>query len=113
MEGSATRAATAKRFRSWFRMPFNCSKRLTEACKCQTYNKAGFQGLGLYVSLLNRLSRHLTFFGDIHHDCPRFQPGLSANPDPLAQPAAVIIFGGLILLLALYFVGAEQGATSL
>src|SRR5260363_441954 len=89
MEGSATRAATAKRFWSWFRMPFNCSKRLTEACKCQTYNKAGFQGLGLYVSLLNRLSRHLTFFGDIHHYLHRFQSSRSANPDPLARTAAV------------------------
>src|SRR5260363_340067 len=98
MEGSATRAATAKRFGSWFRMPFNCSKRLTEACKCQTYNKAGFQGLGLYVSLLNRLSRHLTFFGYIHHDWHRFQSSRSANPDPRARTAAVDHLRRLIIV---------------
>jgi Probable cobalt transporter subunit (CbtB) len=41
--------------------------------------------------------------------------------NPVALPAPIpvkellpwVIFGGLLLLLALYFVGAEQGATSL
>ncbi|MGI4982260.1 MAG: CbtB domain-containing protein [Janthinobacterium lividum] len=41
--------------------------------------------------------------------------------DPAVQPAALplreilpwAVFAGLLLLLALYFVGAEQGATSL
>jgi hypothetical protein len=44
--------------------------------------------------------------------------------DPVAQPAQPVpiplhellpwaIFGGLLLLLALYFVGAEEGATSI
>ncbi|MFZ0207124.1 MAG: CbtB-domain containing protein, partial [Roseiarcus sp.] len=40
---------------------------------------------------------------------------------PTAQPAAIpvrealpwVIFAGLILLLAIYFVGAEEGATSI
>jgi hypothetical protein len=32
---------------------------------------------------------------------------------PLREIAPWAIFGGLILLLALYFVGAEEGATSL
>jgi hypothetical protein len=40
---------------------------------------------------------------------------------PAAQPVAIpvgellpwAVFGGLLLLLAIYFVGAEQGATSL
>ena len=32
---------------------------------------------------------------------------------PIAQVLPWVVFGGLILLLALYFVGAEQGATSL
>lgn len=32
---------------------------------------------------------------------------------PLADAAPWVLFGGLLLLLALYFVGAEQGATSL
>ncbi|HXC28630.1 MAG TPA: CbtB-domain containing protein [Stellaceae bacterium] len=40
---------------------------------------------------------------------------------PPARPAAIplreilpwLVFGGLILLLALYFIGAEQGATSI
>jgi hypothetical protein len=41
-----------------------------------------------------------------------------ARPDaPVAIPVREIVpwavFGGLLLLLALYFVGAEQGATSI
>jgi len=39
----------------------------------------------------------------------------AAVPTPIPVRAALpwVIFGGLILLLALYFVGAEEGATSL
>src|SRR5260364_387157 len=94
-------------------MPFNCSKRLTEACKCQTYNKAGFQGLGLYVSLLNRLSRHLISLEIFIMTDTVFNPAVQPIPIPVRELLPWIIFGGLILLLALYFVGAEQGATSL
>jgi len=44
-----------------------------------------------------------------------------ANLAPSVRPAAIpvreilpwAIFGGLLLMLAIYFVGAEQGATSL
>jgi len=32
---------------------------------------------------------------------------------PLREILPWLVFGGLLLLLALYFVGAEQGATSL
>ena len=32
---------------------------------------------------------------------------------PIGQILPWFVFGGLLLLLALYFVGAEQGATSL
>ena len=32
---------------------------------------------------------------------------------PLAQVLPWVVFAGLILLLSVYFVGAEQGATSL
>lgn len=42
---------------------------------------------------------------------------LSSQARPLPIPVGEIlpwgIFGGLLLMLALYFVGAEQGATSL
>ena len=34
-------------------------------------------------------------------------------PIPLSEIAPWAVFGGLLLLLAIYFVGAEQGATSL
>jgi hypothetical protein len=35
------------------------------------------------------------------------------TPIPLRELLPWVVFGGLLLLLALYFVGAEQGATSL
>ena len=43
------------------------------------------------------------------------RPGLgtAARPIPVSEVLPWAIFGGLMLLLALYFVGAEQGATSL
>lgn len=37
----------------------------------------------------------------------------ATEPIPVREIIPWAIFGGLILLLALYFVGAEQGATSL
>ena len=40
-------------------------------------------------------------------------PPLSPAVIPLREILPWAIFGGLILLLALYFVGAEQGATSI
>ncbi|CAE6827832.1 CbtB domain-containing protein [Paraburkholderia haematera] len=41
------------------------------------------------------------------------QPVAQPTPIPLRELLPWIVFGGLLLLLALYFVGAEQGATSL
>ena len=35
------------------------------------------------------------------------------TPIPLRELLPWIVFGGLLMLLALYFVGAEEGATSL
>lgn len=50
-----------------------------------------------------------------------FDPASLAASQALVQPTPIplrellpwVVFGGLLLLLALYFVGAEQGATSL
>jgi hypothetical protein len=42
-----------------------------------------------------------------------FAPTLPATTIPLREWMPWAIFGGLILLLAIYFVGAEHGATSL
>ncbi|HEY4074702.1 MAG TPA: CbtB-domain containing protein [Herbaspirillum sp.] len=46
-----------------------------------------------------------------------FNPSAEAEPIPVPIPAGEllpwVVFGGLLLLLAIYFVGAEQGATSL
>jgi hypothetical protein len=42
-----------------------------------------------------------------------FTPSLPAAVIPLREWLPWAIFAGLILLLAIYFVGAEQGATSL
>ena len=39
------------------------------------------------------------------------QPAIT--PIPLRELLPWIVFGGLLMLLALYFVGAEEGATSL
>jgi hypothetical protein len=41
------------------------------------------------------------------------QPVFQPTPIPLRELLPWVVFGGLLLLLALYFVGAEQGATSL
>ena len=40
------------------------------------------------------------------------RPVVLPAPIPLGQIAPWALFGGLLLLLALYFVGAEEGATS-
>jgi hypothetical protein len=42
-----------------------------------------------------------------------FTPATRPAPIPLRDIVPWAVFGGLICLLALYFVGAEQGATSL
>jgi hypothetical protein len=42
-----------------------------------------------------------------------FSTATTTAPIPLGQVIPWAIFAGLILLLALYFVGAEEGATSL
>lgn len=41
------------------------------------------------------------------------QPVAQPTPIPLRELLPWVVFGGLLMLLALYFVGAEQGATSL
>ncbi|WP_133648300.1 CbtB domain-containing protein [Paraburkholderia flava] len=42
-----------------------------------------------------------------------FQPAAQPAPIPLRELLPWFVFGGLLLLLAIYFVGAEEGATSL
>ncbi len=42
-----------------------------------------------------------------------FNQTVQPTPIPVHELLPWIVFGGLLLLLALYFVGAEQGATSL
>jgi hypothetical protein len=42
-----------------------------------------------------------------------FQPVAQPAPIPLRELLPWFVFGGLLLLLAIYFVGAEEGATSL
>ncbi|HLH90457.1 MAG TPA: CbtB-domain containing protein [Xanthobacteraceae bacterium] len=39
--------------------------------------------------------------------------GTAVRPIPVSELLPWAIFAGLMLLLALYFIGAEQGATSL
>lgn len=40
-------------------------------------------------------------------------PGVRPVPVPIGEILPWAVFGGLLLLLAIYFVGAEQGAASL
>jgi hypothetical protein len=42
-----------------------------------------------------------------------FVPTHTPTAIPLGQILPWAIFGGLLMLLAIYFIGAEQGATSL
>src|SRR5260363_35660 len=42
-----------------------------------------------------------------------FNPAVQPIPIPVRELLPWIIFGGLILVLALYFIGAEQGAAAL
>ncbi len=42
-----------------------------------------------------------------------FAPTLQPVAIPIRELTPWLLFGGLLLLLAIYFVGAEQGATSL
>ena len=44
---------------------------------------------------------------------PALAPALPTGTIPLRELLPWVIFAGLLALLALYFVGAEQGATSL
>jgi Probable cobalt transporter subunit (CbtB) len=41
-----------------------------------------------------------------------FAPGFAPVAIPVREVLPWAVFGGLILLLALYFVGSEQGATA-
>ncbi|MGZ2747390.1 CbtB domain-containing protein [Burkholderia stagnalis] len=41
------------------------------------------------------------------------EPVVAPAPIPVRELLPWAVFGGLLLLLALYFVGAEEGATSL
>jgi len=41
------------------------------------------------------------------------EPAAAPTPIPLRELLPWVVFGVLLLLLVLYFVGAEQGATSL
>ena len=42
-----------------------------------------------------------------------YSSATTTAPSPLGQIIPWAIFAGLILLLAIYFIGAEEGATSL
>ena len=42
-----------------------------------------------------------------------FGPAVSPVPIPVRELLPWVVFIGLLLLLAIYFVGAEEGATSL
>jgi hypothetical protein len=44
---------------------------------------------------------------------PAAEPVAQPTPIPLRELLPWIVFGGLLFLLAIYFVGAEEGATSL
>ena len=44
---------------------------------------------------------------------PAAQPAGHPTPIPLRELLPWVVFGGLLMLLAIYFVGAEEGATSL
>jgi len=49
-----------------------------------------------------------------HNTNPALEPSTSiTQPIPLGKLAPWLIFGGLLMLLLIYFVGAEEGATSL
>ena len=43
----------------------------------------------------------------------RFRPDASPTAIPVRKTLPWAVFGGLFLLLAIYFVGVEEGATSL
>jgi hypothetical protein len=44
---------------------------------------------------------------------PATQPAAQPTPIPLRELLPWVVFGGFLMLFALYFVGAEEGATSL
>ena len=41
------------------------------------------------------------------------EPGVEFQPIPVRDLLPWVVFAGLLFLLALYFVGAEEGATSI
>ncbi len=43
----------------------------------------------------------------------RLAPAAGLAPIPLSEALPWVIFAGLIMLLGVYFVGAEEGATSI
>lgn len=47
------------------------------------------------------------------HSATHAESGVSTPVIPLGELLPWAVFGGLLLVLALYFVGAEQGATSM
>ncbi|WP_435605311.1 CbtB domain-containing protein [Pseudomonas knackmussii] len=47
------------------------------------------------------------------HSATHAESGVSIPVIPLGELLPWAVFGGLLLVLALYFVGAEQGATSM
>lgn len=47
------------------------------------------------------------------HSATHAETGVSTPVIPLGELLPWAVFGGLLLVLALYFVGAEQGATSM
>jgi Probable cobalt transporter subunit (CbtB) len=62
--------------------------------------------------MLFRLShRWNAVFQEISMSDIALSPGI--RPIPVGEILPWAIFGGLLLLLAIYFVGAEEGATSL
>jgi hypothetical protein len=42
-----------------------------------------------------------------------YAPEITVTPIPVGQLIPWAVFGGLLMLIAIYFVGAEEGATSL
>lgn len=44
---------------------------------------------------------------------PGITAGPAAEPLPLKEIAPWLLFGGLLLLLAVYFIGVEEGAAAL
>jgi hypothetical protein len=61
-----------------------------------------------FIRRRDALSREAQMMSDIV-----LSPGVRPAAIPVGELLPWAVFGGLLLLLAIYFVGAEQGATSL